>query len=83
MVTQKTLLLTASRDFTKIDAFTYECLMTFNTDRPINGAAISPIKLHVITGGGQDAMSVTTTAGKVASSKHAFSIWCMVIYWPC
>ena len=71
---EKTLLLTASRDFTSklFDAFTYECLMTFNTDRPINGAAISPIKLHVITGGGQDAMSVTTTAGQSGKFEARF-----------
>jgi translation initiation factor 3 subunit I len=75
---EKTLLVTASRDFTSklFDAFTYECLMTFNTDRPINGAAISPIKLHVMTGGGQDAMSVTTTAGQ--SGKFEARVFHMV-----
>lgn len=63
---EKTLFITASRDFQAkvFDAFTYECLFTFNTDRPINGAAMHPTKTHVMTGGGQDAMSVTTTAGQ-------------------
>lgn len=75
---EKTLFITGSRDFTSklFDAFTYQCLMTFKTDRPINGAAMSPIKLHIMTGGGQDAMSVTTTAGQ--SGKFEARVFHMV-----
>lgn len=34
----------------------------FPSDRPLNTAAISPIMNHLIIGGGQEAISVTTTA---------------------
>ena len=70
----KTLILTSSRDNNaKVsDASTFECLMTFETDRPINSAVFVPNKLHVITGGGQDAMSVTTTAGQSGKFEARF-----------
>jgi translation initiation factor 3 subunit I len=42
-----------------------EKLKTFQSDRPLNDAAISPLMNHVILGGGQEAMSVTTTSAKV------------------
>ena len=62
----KTLLLTASADaYARLwDLETFECLKTYRTDRPLNACVISPLKDHVYVGGGQDAMSVTTTAGK-------------------
>jgi len=50
-----------------------ECLKTYTADRPVNAAIISPIRDHIILGGGQDAMSVTTTsskAGKFDSKIH-------------
>jgi len=64
--TDKTLLLTASEDCTaKLFAVdTLEPLKTYETERPVNGASLSPLKDHIILGGGQDAMSVTTTAGR-------------------
>jgi translation initiation factor 3 subunit I len=34
-------------------------LKTYKTDRPVNSAAISPIKDHVVLGGGQEAIEVT------------------------
>mmetsp|Transcript_16065 Transcript_16065/g.24385 ORF Transcript_16065/g.24385 Transcript_16065/m.24385 type:complete len:337 (+) Transcript_16065:60-1070(+) len=47
----------------------YECIKTYETDRPLNDAAISPLynaekdpKYHILMGGGQDAKDVTTTA---------------------
>lgn len=43
---------------------TMECLKTYRSDRPLNAASISPSLNHVIVGGGQDAMAVTTTAAK-------------------
>lgn len=45
------------------DACHTEVLKTYSTDRPVGGAVISPIRDHVILGGGQDAQSVTTTKG--------------------
>eukprot|EP01105_Mastigella_eilhardi_P007112 TRINITY_DN18561_c0_g1_i1.p2 TRINITY_DN18561_c0_g1~~TRINITY_DN18561_c0_g1_i1.p2 ORF type:complete len:338 (-),score=90.90 TRINITY_DN18561_c0_g1_i1:60-1043(-) len=58
------LFITASRDGTAklFDAHSYECLKTYNTGRPVNAAAISPLKDHVILGGGQSAEFVTTTS---------------------
>jgi len=62
----RTMLITASADQTAkvFDAKTLKCLKTFQSDRPLNSAAISPIMNHVIVGGGQEAMNVTTTSSK-------------------
>ncbi len=46
------------------DVDTLEVVKVFPTERPVNSAAISPIKDHVILGGGQEAMEVTTTTTK-------------------
>merc|ERR1711916_82575 len=46
------------------DAATLKPLKTYKTSRPVNSAAISPIKDHVLLGGGQEARDVTTTHGK-------------------
>jgi translation initiation factor 3 subunit I len=61
---KKTLLITAAHDRTaKIwDVKEMKVLRTYVADVPLNGASISPIREHVIVGGGQEAMSVTTTA---------------------
>ena len=71
---EKTLFVTASKDHSAkaFDAQTYECLTTFQTDRPVNSCIVHPEKLHVITGGGQDAMSVTTTAGQSGKFEARF-----------
>jgi len=63
----QTMFVTASHDHTaKLwDAKTLKVLKTYNSDRPINAAAISPLKEHVIIGGGQEAMNVTVTSSKV------------------
>lgn len=63
----KSMFITASSDHTAklFDTKTLECLKTFKSDRPLNGASISPVMNHVIVGGGQDAMNVTTTSNKV------------------
>ncbi|KAI8846087.1 putative eukaryotic translation initiation factor 3 subunit [Chytridium lagenaria] len=39
-------------------------LKKFVTERPVNSAALSPIRPHIVLGGGQDAMNVTTTTAK-------------------
>ena len=46
------------------DSATLECLNTFQPERPVNAAVLSPTFDHVIVGGGQDAMSVTLTSSK-------------------
>jgi translation initiation factor 3 subunit I len=71
---EKTLFVTASKDHSSkaFDAQTYEVLTTFQTDRPVNSCIVHPDKLHVITGGGQDAMSVTTTAGQSGKFEARF-----------
>ena len=43
---------------------TLECLKTYAADRPVNAAIMSPIREHIVLGGGQDAMAVTTTSSK-------------------
>jgi len=61
-----TMFITASSDFSAKLFDTRECklLKTYQSDRPINDAAISPIMNHVIIGGGQEAMNVTVTSAK-------------------
>jgi translation initiation factor 3 subunit I len=33
-------------------------MKTYTTDRPVNSASISPVKDHVVLGGGQEAIEV-------------------------
>ena len=44
--------------FQLFDIETLDHLKTYTTERPINSAAISPLKDHVILGGGQEAIEV-------------------------
>lgn len=59
-----TMFVTASKDATAklFDTDTLDCLKTYKTERPVNSAAVSPIFDHVVLGGGQEAMDVTTTS---------------------
>jgi translation initiation factor 3 subunit I len=70
----KTLMITSSADFTSklYDAVNWKHLKTYKTDRPVNDAVISEHKDHILVGGGQDAMSVTTTSGKVGKFETRF-----------
>jgi len=43
------------------DTKSFQCLKTYDTGRPINASTISPIKDHVIVGGGESAQFVTQT----------------------
>lgn len=81
----RTLMITSSKDQTaKLWSMDdYELVKTYETDRPLNDAAISPIynatqspKRHIIMGGGQDAKDVTTTAS--SSGKFEALLWHMV-----
>lgn len=53
----------ASKDGTAklFDSRTLQVLKTYDTGRPINCAVISPLKDHIIIGGGESAETVTTT----------------------
>merc|ERR1712194_302860 len=79
------LMITSSKDQTaKLWAMDeHELVKTYETDRPLNDVAISPLykagkdpKLHILMGGGQDAKDVTTTAG--SSGKFETLLWHMV-----
>lgn len=74
MSKDKTLLVTSSKDYSAklLDADTLEVLKTYQTDRPVNAAIIHPTKEHILLGGGQDAMNVTTTSGKVGKFETRF-----------
>ncbi|XP_021929841.1 eukaryotic translation initiation factor 3 subunit I [Zootermopsis nevadensis] len=66
--------ITASKDYTArlFDTDTLSCLKTYKTERPVNSAAISPIYDHVVVGGGQDAMDVTTTSTRIGKFDSRF-----------
>ncbi|XP_066587157.1 eukaryotic translation initiation factor 3 subunit I [Prorops nasuta] len=61
-----TMFVTASKDNTAklFDSESLMHLKTYKTERPVNSATISPILDHVVLGGGQDAMDVTTTSAR-------------------
>lgn len=71
---EKTMFITSSADFTSklYDAVNLKHLKTYITDRPVNDAVISETKDHILLGGGQEAMSVTTTSGKVGKFETRF-----------
>lgn len=70
----KTLFITSSADFTAklYDPIDLKHIKTYTTDRPVNDAVISAHKDHILLGGGQEAMSVTTTSGKVGKFETRF-----------
>jgi len=70
----KTLFITASKDHNAalIDPITLEVVKLYKTDRPINGAVISPTHPHVLIGGGQEAMNVTTTSASQGKFETRF-----------
>ena len=51
-------------------------LKTYVTETPLNSAAIAPLKPYVLLGGGQDAMSVTTTS--LRQGKFETRFWHMI-----
>lgn len=68
------MLISASRDHTArlYDTRTLEHKKTYKTDRPVNSAAVSPLKHHVVLGGGQEAMDVTTTSTRIGKFDAKF-----------
>ena len=71
---EKTLFITSSADFSAklFDSVDMKHFKTYKTDRPVNDAVISETKDHILLGGGQEVMSVTTTSGKVGKFETRF-----------
>ncbi|KAM3187772.1 hypothetical protein ACTXT7_001615 [Hymenolepis weldensis] len=59
-----TMFLTASKDHTAklFGIYDFDCVRTYAAERPVNSAAISPNRPHVLLGGGQEADEVTVTS---------------------
>jgi translation initiation factor 3 subunit I len=70
----KSMFITASKDCSAklIDPNNLEIIKNFQTDRPVNGAVISPTHPHILLGGGQDAQQVTTTAANQGKFETRF-----------
>lgn len=70
----QTMFITASKDYTAklFDTDSFSVLKAFKTERNVNSAAISPIRPHVILGGGQEASDVTTTSTRVGKFEVRF-----------
>ena len=62
-----------------IDPETLEVVKEYKTDRPLSGVAISPLKDHILVGGGQSAESITVDA---ASGKFE-TLFYEMIYEEC
>ena len=69
-----TMVISASKDNTAklFDSTSLDCIRTFKTQRPVNSAAISPDMAHVVLGGGQEAMDVTTTSSRMGKFEARF-----------
>eukprot|EP01138_Halocafeteria_seosinensis_P007113 gb/GECG01007274.1/.p1 GENE.gb/GECG01007274.1/~~gb/GECG01007274.1/.p1 ORF type:complete len:389 (+),score=43.62 gb/GECG01007274.1/:1-1167(+) len=70
----KTLMITSSVDMSSRlwDVKEMRCLKRYVTNTPLNTAAISPLKEHVLMGGGQEARDVTTTAAGAGKFETRF-----------
>ncbi|KAF2435517.1 eukaryotic translation initiation factor-like protein 3 subunit [Tothia fuscella] len=66
--------ITASKDKTAklISATDLSVMKSYQTDTPLNSAAITPVKDYVILGGGQAAMEVTTTSARQGKFEARF-----------
>lgn len=71
---EKSMIITASRDCSAklLDPVNLEMIKTYQTERPVNGAVISPTHPHILLGGGQDAQNVTTTAANQGKFETRF-----------
>lgn len=70
----KTLFITSSKDlFARLfDTKKLKCLKKYPCSVPVNSASIHPTFEHVVLGGGQDAMNVTTTAAREGGFEARF-----------
>ena len=71
---EKSAFITGSKDHTAklFDASSLTKIKQYVTERPVNSAAMSPIRDEVMLGGGQEAMHVTTTATKTGKFEVRF-----------
>jgi translation initiation factor 3 subunit I len=71
---EKSLLLTSSKDRTaKLwEVSSWELLLTYEADAPLNSVAFSPLREHIVAGGGQEAMSVTTSSADAGKFESRF-----------
>lgn len=69
-----TMFITASKDNTAMlwDSDSMEQLKIYKTERPVNSASISPLFDHVVLGGGQEAMEVTTSSTRIGKFDARF-----------
>jgi len=69
-----TMFITASKDKTAAlwNTREMELLKTYKTERPVNSASISPLFDHVVLGGGQEAMDVTTSSTRIGKFDARF-----------
>ncbi|KZP18933.1 WD40 repeat-like protein [Athelia psychrophila] len=74
MSNDRTYFVTSSKDkAARIhDTKTLMVIKTFSTETPLNSAALSPDRPYVLLGGGQDAMSVTTTSTRQGKFETRF-----------
>jgi len=70
----KTYFITSSKDKTSkiLDVDNLNILKQFESDSPLNTAAITPLKNFVVLGGGQEARDVTTTAASQGKFEARF-----------
>lgn len=70
----RTYFVTSSRDSTAhiVDVATMRVLKTYESDCPLNCAAITPLKEFVVVGGGQAAKDVTTTGASAGKFEARF-----------
>jgi len=54
------------------DTKTLSVLKTYSTETPLNSAAIASLKPYILLGGGQEAMSVTTTSARQGKFETRF-----------
>jgi len=54
------------------DTKTLQVIKTYTTETPLNSAAIAPTQPYVLLGGGQEAMSVTTTSARQGKFETRF-----------
>lgn len=70
----RTCFITASKDTTAklIETGNLRPIKTYQTERPVNSAAISPLRAEVLVAGGQEALHVTTTSSRAGQFEARF-----------
>lgn len=70
----RTYFITASKDTTAklSETANLRPIKTYQTERPVNSAAISPLRAEVLAAGGQEALHVTTTSSRAGQFEARF-----------